>query len=134
MRKKTIKNIYEELKDKKVEILNRLMKGQTDYYDNLKNEGGDLADEASDAIERELIYDLSITEKNEVDGIDTALKKIEDKTYGVCESCEQEIPIGRMEAKPYAKYCTKCQELYERNQKHHSFEQDENGLVQEGNE
>ncbi len=134
MRKKAIKKIYEELKDKKVEILNRLLKGQTDYYDNLKNEGGDLADEASESIERELIYDLSITEKNEVDEIDTALKKIEDKSYGVCESCEKEIPIERMKVKPYAKNCTKCQELHERDQKHHSFEQDENELAQEGNE
>ena len=67
MRKKKIKEIEKELRDKKVEILNRLMKGRSDYLDNLKNEGGDLADEASEVIERELIYDLSVNEKKEVD-------------------------------------------------------------------
>lgn len=118
MRKKEIKKIYDELRDKKTEILNRLMKDRINYYENLKNQGGDLADEASETIERELIYDLSITEKNEVDEIDIALRKMEEGTYGNCESCHEEIPIGRIKVKPYAKYCIKCQEIEERKKKY----------------
>ncbi len=118
MRKREIVKIHEELKDKKTEMLNRLMRDREQYYENLKNEGGDLADEASESIEREIIYDLSIAEKNEVEEIDTAIQKIEDGTYGVCETCKEHIPIGRLKVKPYAKFCTKCRELQERSDKH----------------
>jgi len=119
MRKKEFRRIYNELKDKKVEILNRLMKERTDYYENLRNEGGDLADEASESIERELIYDLSGAEKREGEEIDTALGKMDEGTYGNCETCGQEISLERIKIKPYAKYCTKCKEAQERNRVRH---------------
>jgi len=134
MRRKAIQKIKAELKDKKVEMLNRLMKGRSDYLENLKNEGGDLADEATETIERELIYDLSVTEKKEVEEIDTALNKIEEGTYGICESCNQEIPLGRLKVKPYAKFCMKCQEVHERNERHHPMGQIKNEMTQEENE
>ena len=38
-----------------------------------------------------------------------ALKKIEDGSYGICEECEEEIPIKRLKAIPDARYCISCQ-------------------------
>ena len=40
--------------------------------------------------------------------IDEALQRIEDSEYGVCLDCGAIIPKERLEAKPYARYCTKC--------------------------
>ena len=118
MRKRAIEKIHKELKEKKTEILNRLMKDREQYYENLKGDGGDLADEASESIEREIIYDLSIAEKNEVEEIDEAIKRIEDGTYGTCDTCGGKIPLGRLEAKPYARLCMECREEEERKKKH----------------
>ena len=39
-----------------------------------------------------------------------ALKRIEDGTYGICESCEEAISTKRLEAVPWARYCIHCQE------------------------
>jgi DnaK suppressor protein len=82
----------------------------------MEHKGGDIADEASDAYERYLLYDLSISEKEELDDINDALRRIDDKTYGICESCEEEIESKRIDAKPYARYCIKCRELKEKEQ------------------
>ncbi|MBU1076937.1 MAG: TraR/DksA C4-type zinc finger protein [Spirochaetes bacterium] len=119
MRKKEFEKIHRELQEEKVEILNRLMKDRANYYENLKNEGGDLADEAMESIEREIIYDLSIAEKKELEEINTAIKKLEEGTYGVCEMCDKDIPIERLKVKPYAKFCTHCREIDERKKKNH---------------
>jgi len=39
-----------------------------------------------------------------------ALERIEDGTYGICEGCEDEISVKRLEAVPWARYCIHCQE------------------------
>ncbi len=124
MRKKEFERIHKELQEEKIEILNRLMKDRTHYYENLKNEGGDLADEAMESMEREIIYDLSIAERNELEEINNAIQKLEEGTYGVCETCGEDIPLERLKFKHYAKFCTKCREVHERKKKNHTVLED----------
>jgi DnaK suppressor protein len=38
-----------------------------------------------------------------------ALSRIEDSTYGLCVDCGQQIPEGRIEARPDAARCVGCQ-------------------------
>jgi len=40
--------------------------------------------------------------------IDGALEKIEEGVYGQCESCEEEIGLKRLEARPVAELCIDC--------------------------
>ena len=40
--------------------------------------------------------------------VDAALGRVEDGTYGVCESCGQPIAPGRLEARPVARTCITC--------------------------
>ncbi len=42
--------------------------------------------------------------------IDTALKRMEEGTYGKCESCGQDIPFERLEARPTATLCVACKQ------------------------
>jgi len=46
--------------------------------------------------------------------IDRALGRIDDGTYGLCESCGNPIPEARLEAVPYAALCMSCQASQER--------------------
>lgn len=39
-----------------------------------------------------------------------ALGRIDAGTFGVCENCRTDIPKGRLEAIPYARYCVPCTE------------------------
>lgn len=55
-------------------------------------------------------------QKVEIDDIDYALTKIKNKTYGICEMCNDEIDIERLKFKPHAKYCIDCREHVEKTQ------------------
>jgi len=54
--------------------------------------------------------------------IKAALQRIEDKTYGICEGCEEEgkppskrwIPKTRLKVIPHARHCVSCAEQLER--------------------
>jgi len=45
---------------------------------------------------------------NEILAIDSALKRIEDGTFGVCMSCGEGISEERLKAVPYAAKCRNC--------------------------
>jgi RNA polymerase-binding protein DksA len=50
-------------------------------------------------------------ERNTVDllhKVENALKRIDEGTYGTCESCGSEIPLARLEVLPYATMCVTC--------------------------
>lgn len=70
---------------------------------------GDSVDQASQSIERELLFELSDNERVTLDQIEAALRKIDKGTYGVCESCQKSIPGPRLKALPFARYCISCQ-------------------------
>jgi DnaK suppressor protein len=40
--------------------------------------------------------------------VERALAKIDEGSYGLCESCHQEIADARLEAMPAARYCISC--------------------------
>ena len=40
--------------------------------------------------------------------VDRALARLDDGTYGLCESCGRPIPFERLEALPHARYCVAC--------------------------
>ena len=42
--------------------------------------------------------------------INEALDRVDAGDYGICLSCEEEIPGKRLAALPWAKYCIPCQE------------------------
>ena len=39
-----------------------------------------------------------------------ALQRIQEGTYGICETCNKPIPFERLEAKPSVSLCVPCQE------------------------
>jgi RNA polymerase-binding transcription factor DksA len=43
-----------------------------------------------------------------MDEIDDALSRIDDGSYGVCQSCERPIPPERLETMPSARFCPAC--------------------------
>ncbi|WP_027624707.1 TraR/DksA C4-type zinc finger protein [Clostridium lundense] len=68
------------------------------------------ADLASELYAKESGMALKENEINILNKIDSALKMIDEGTYGVCKKCGKEINKGRLEFIPYAEYCVHCQE------------------------
>lgn len=56
---------------------------------------------------------VSENESRQLSLIDEALRRIEDKEYGLCQNCENPIHQKRLSAIPWARYCLDCQELVE---------------------
>ena len=75
---------------------------------------GDEADQAQAAMDRDLQFELSDTERNTLDQIEGAIRKIDKGTYGACEQCRQPIETLRIKALPFARYCIRCQSGSER--------------------
>lgn len=75
---------------------------------------GDIYDQASSERDRELLLLLGDRERDKVRQIDEALLKLEDGEYGICEECEEEIPLGRLRVLPFARLCVKCKADMER--------------------
>ena len=74
---------------------------------------GDEADQATQSSERELQFELSDNERNSLDAVEAALRKIDTGVYGICESCHGKIAAPRLKAIPHARYCIGCQSKFD---------------------
>lgn len=71
------------------------------------------ADIAAETSEREKDYMVGRNIHELLERVEYALSKIEDKTYGYCDSCGEPIAPKRLEALPYAELCINCQNQLE---------------------
>lgn len=69
-----------------------------------------MADVATDMYDREFNLGLASNEREVLYKIEEALKRINDKSYGLCTSCKKPIAAARLNALPYVETCLKCQE------------------------
>jgi len=90
-----------------------LKKSQRDASGDLSAYTFHMADVASDSFERELSWDRASVEQKVLFHIDDALKRIEEGSYGKCESCAKKINKERLKAIPYAVLCRACKEKRE---------------------
>ncbi len=75
----------------------------------------DALDEVQHAAERELAIRNLDRESNLLRNVRSALRRIEDGSFGTCLHCEEEISPKRLAAVPWAPFCIQCQEQADRN-------------------
>ena len=66
------------------------------------------ADSSQVTAERGETEALAQSLTNNLVDVERALAKIDAGTYGLCESCHNEIAEARLEAMPAARYCISC--------------------------
>lgn len=86
-----------------------LKKSRQDASGDLSNVPIHMADVGTDNYERDLMIELIENGEEGLRNIDTALEKMDDGSYGVCEICSKKINKDRLKAVPYAKLCIDCQ-------------------------
>jgi DnaK suppressor protein len=64
-----------------------------------------IGDAATDSFDRDLALGLASFGQAALYDVDAALKRIEDGTYGICERTGKPIPLARLVAIPWARYC-----------------------------
>ena len=78
------------------------------------NSDNHLGDTATATLDREIDYSLEENSEHVLRAIDGALQRIEEGTFGTCETCGQPISEERLEAIPYATQCIDCRRKGER--------------------
>jgi DnaK suppressor protein len=63
---------------------------------------------ATIAFERSQIAALVLQTEHHLAELDAAEARVQDGTYGTCESCDTEIAPERLEARPTARVCIDC--------------------------
>ena len=66
------------------------------------------ADQGTENYQRELASRLKSIEGDTLREIDSALRRINEGTFGTCEVCGKPIPRARLEVVPHARLCMKC--------------------------
>jgi DnaK suppressor protein len=74
----------------------------------------DELDEIEGAVAREIAIRNLDRESGLLREIRSALRRIDEGTFGTCLHCEEEISRRRLEAVPWARLCLQCQEAADR--------------------
>jgi DnaK suppressor protein len=77
----------------------------------------DEADLAASEITQSLTFELRNRERVMIAKINTALARIQEGSFGECDSCEEPIERRRLDARPFCTYCVACQEQQEHREK-----------------
>jgi len=92
-------------------------KGSKDSAGDLSSYAFHQADQGTDTSELEKQAYLIDTESKKLKMINEALKRIYEKTYGICEICGEYIPEARLKIIPYARFCIECKTKEENKKK-----------------
>jgi RNA polymerase-binding protein DksA len=96
-------------------IVENLISSNQDFREIMDGmDSKDLADIASDDIDRKMIEAIGSQELKRLKSIEAALTRIKQGKYGHCIKCSKRIPQDRLIAIPYALMCIECKSQDER--------------------
>jgi len=98
----------QELLEESVKLGEQLEQLETVEYESI-GYSNHMADDATDAFDQAVDVALKRKIETSLKEIKRALDKLDDGTYGICESCGGRIDRARLEALPQAKCCLDCQ-------------------------
>ena len=115
--KKLLLKKRQELQDE-IEYIkeNSFKKTMTDSSGEISAYNFHMADQATDANEREKAFMFAYRQDRLIYHIDRALERIKDGTYGLCQECGKPISKDRLEAVPHARLCIECKSKEEQSQ------------------
>lgn len=126
-RKKFLSKVREQLTGMKARLLSEIDSELRAEREGNKDEGMDTYDLASEERDREINFILSDRERVKIKQIDDALARLDDGSYGVCDSCGLEIAEERLQAMPFTRLCRDCQQDQEREAKaQHRYDDERN--------
>lgn len=120
LKKKELENFKKLLEDEQRKIMRHLEDLSSSSNQELDLSTGDSVDIASLEINQANLQKIGKREAYLLKKIDLALKKIEDGTYGECESCGEPIAHGRLMARPVAQLCIDCKTQQENQERKYS--------------
>lgn len=109
----------QEIRKKLIQQREELVTGAEATLNTLPDETTfpELGDQASAEINRNFTLRLRDRERKLIKKIDSTIEKIDQGSYGICESCGQAIGLKRLEARPVTNLCIECKTEQEAEEK-----------------
>jgi len=104
-----LKQFETKLKDRRREILARLENFEEALAYLEQSRPPEFSEEAQEEAVANSLKALDEREWQELKEINAALERIRRGVYGICEECEEEIALPRLNAVPTARLCITCQ-------------------------
>lgn len=105
---------YQTLLDLRERLLNQMNGLAKESAEQLAGYSLHMADSGTDNFDRDFALSLLSSDQDAVYEIEEALRRIEKKTYGVCELTGKPIPKARLEAIPWTRFTVEAQAQLER--------------------
>ena len=103
-----------ELADERAKLLAQLGQLESAQYESI-GYSNHMADDGTEAFDQAVGVALQRKVEASLEEVERALAKLEDGTYGICETCGGRIDRARLEAYPHARHCLDCQARHEHN-------------------
>ena len=122
MNKKQRDHLEKRLLKERSRVTKELGHYDESFSSTLQGSDGDLsaysfhmADQGTDAMEREKDFLFASKEGRLLYHIDEALRRLyrSPKEFGICEECGEQISFERLDALPHARLCIRCKEKEE---------------------
>ena len=95
------------------ELLSIIQANQSTERHTTESNFSNEIDMASDLEGREMMFQLTSRDRNELKRIQEAIYKIDHGIYGICESCSKKISAKRLKILPLSSLCIECKEAME---------------------
>jgi len=105
MRQKQLNKLKEQLTKELEDVKSRLHTDKHLETTELSNYDNHPADNATDLTDQNTEMAIEQHKVDEIEQLESALKAMEEGTYGKCEVCGEDILIERLEALPMARTC-----------------------------
>lgn len=114
MKPQEMASFKRKLLDMRRELLGQVEKNKV--YSKEMGEDGipDSGDVAALSYSKEVLMGLGENERTKLRLVEEALTKIDEGSFGVCERCEDSIPVKRLDLLPFTRYCVQCQSELEK--------------------
>lgn len=115
MEQQELERFKEKLEQKKSELISLVQKSESYGREaESEEESKDYIDKASSSYSKELHFRKSNNDRQLLQMVIEALKRIDSEEFGTCLNCEEPVEAKRLEAVPWARLCLACQELQEK--------------------
>ena len=115
---KELREVRAELEQDIEQLRREVQHAQSDLVDLMRDSGDGAGDDQADAgaktYEREQEISLANNAREMLEQSEHALERLDDGTYGICESCGNPIGKLRLQAAPRATLCMPCKMKQER--------------------
>ena len=114
MNETKIASFRTKLEEIRFAIVGEVQEKYKSPQDRLTEQVANIADDAVQSYERQLMMGLGEKEFEKLRLVEEAIEKLDGGQYGICLECEELISEERLTVIPFASHCVDCLEIIEK--------------------